>query len=72
MKPKIGNVIENKNGLYVITQITNGVVSDTVKLEDYIVNNAVVQEDEEWKTLKEVIERRCNMYLKSGVEIIKE
>ncbi len=72
MSVKVGNVIENKSGLHVITQITNGIVVDTEKLEDYIIRNAVVQEDGEWKTLKEVIERRCEMYLKSGIKVIKE
>ena len=72
MSVKIGNVIENKNGLFVITQISNGVVSDTERLEDYIAKNAFVQEDGEWKTIAEVIERRSNMYLKSGINVIKE
>ena len=72
MTVKIGNVIENKNGLHVITQITNGTVADTEKLEDYIARNALVQEDGEWKTINEVIKERSDMYLKSGIEIIKD
>lgn len=47
MSIKIGNVIKNDTGSYVITQITNGIVSDTEKLEDYIVKNAVVKDDGE-------------------------
>lgn len=72
MTVKIGNVIENKNGLHVITQITNGTVADTEKLEDYIARNALAQEDGEWKTINEVIKERSDMYLKSGIEIIKD
>lgn len=72
MVSKVGNVIENKSGLHVITEVINGIISDTEKLEEYVTNNALVQEDGEWKTIKEVIERRCTMYLKSGIKIIKE
>ncbi|MCP1159317.1 hypothetical protein [Bacillus infantis] len=72
MAVKIGNVIKNKHGLFVITNVTDGVISHTEKLEDFISKNAIVKEDGEWKTLKDVIQRRSEMYLKSGVEIIKE
>lgn len=72
MTVKIGNVIENKNGFIVITQITNGTVANTEKLEDYIARNALIQEDGEWKTINEVIKKRSDMYLKSGIEVIKD
>lgn len=69
---KVGNVIKNKSGLYVITRITNRNVSETEELEKYIIRNAMVKEDDEWKTISEVIAKRCLMYLDSGIEIIEE
>jgi len=71
MTIKVGNVIKNKNGLYVISEVLNGEVLDTEKLDDFIIKNALVQEDGEWKTIEEVIKRRSDMYLKSGIEVIK-
>lgn len=72
MKAEIGNVIENSSGMHVITQVTNGVVSDTEKLEDYITKNALVEVEGEWVTIQDVIQTRCRMYLKSGIKVIKE
>lgn len=72
MTVKVGNVIKNKNGLFVITQVENGTVLDTESIEDYIINNAFVVEDGERKTIQEVIQRRSDMYLKSGIQIITE
>lgn len=72
MTVKVGNVIKNKNGLFVITQVENGTVLDTESIEDYIINNAFVVEDGERKTIQEMIQRRSDMYLKSGIQIITE
>lgn len=72
MTVKVGNVIKNKHGLFVITQVENGTVLDTESIEDYIINNAFVVEDGERKTIQEVIQRRSDMYLKSGIQIITE
>ena len=68
---KIGDIIENKHGLFVITKLTHGIVSDTEKLEDYIVKNAFVKVDNEWITIQDVIQNRCKMYLESDIDIIK-
>lgn len=67
---KVGNVIVNKSGKHVITRITNGVVTETVELERYIIKNAMVMVGDEWVTLESIINQRCDMYLKSGIEII--
>lgn len=72
MTVKVGNVIKNKQGLFVITQVENGTVLDTESIEEYIINNAFVVEDGERKTIQEVIQRRSDMYLKSGIQIITE
>jgi|GEM_PF-2573645 len=72
LKAKIGDVIESSSGSHVITQVSNGVVSDTERLEDYIAKNALVEVGGEWVTIQEVIQTRCRMYLKSGIEVIKE
>jgi len=72
LKAKIGNVIENSSGMHVITQVTNGVVSDTEKLEDYIAKNALIEVEGEWVTIQDVIQTRCRMYLMSGIKLIKE
>lgn len=67
---KVGNVIVNKSGKHVITRITNGVVTETVELERYIIKNAMVMVGDECVTLESIINQRCDMYLKSGIEII--
>jgi len=72
MTVKIGDIVDNKNGFFVITEIENGVATSVATLEDYIRKNALVQEDGEWKTINEVIQRRSDLYLKSGIKIIKE
>lgn len=72
MKAEIGNVIENSSGMHVITQVINGVVSDTERLEDFIARNALVEVGGEWVAIHDVIQTRCRMYLKSGIKVIKE
>lgn len=71
MGVQVGNVIEKEDGLHVITEITNGVISRTEKLEDYIMRVTFIHEYGEYRTIKEIIEKRCEMYLKSGIKIIK-
>ena len=72
MSVKIGSVIKSTLGLYVVTHITDGMISKTEKLEDFIAKNTLVKEGGEWKTINEVVEKRCDMYLNSGIEIIEE
>lgn len=60
---KIGSIISNENGLYVITEIVNGQVVSTEKLEDYIIKNVYVGFDGSLRTLKEIVDFHCDKYI---------
>jgi hypothetical protein len=68
---KVGAVISNKRGLWVITQIANGTIVDTEPLESFISNNVVLEFDGERRTISEIIQIHCGEYLSKN-EVIKE
>lgn len=70
--PKVGNIIKNRAGYWIITQVDQGVVNGTERLEDFIAKCTIVKDGEEFVTIQSVIEDRCDDYLNSGVEIISE
>lgn len=63
MRAKVGNVINNKSGLYIITAVIDGNIAATEKLEDYICRNSLIEDNGELKTIESVIQERCRLYL---------
>lgn len=68
---KVGDVIVNKTGRYVISKVAHGQVVDTERLEDFIVENVSIPYNGEHRTIKEIIEIESNEHLKI-VETIHE
>lgn len=68
---KLGSIIKNKRGLWVVTQVdSNGELIDCEHIDDFIIENAVVVDLRgEHRTIKEIIEERKEHYL-SNNEII--
>jgi hypothetical protein len=61
---KIGTVVQTKeNGLLVITDFENGQVKRFEKLEDYIADVVVVKFNDEYRTIKEVLDMCCEEYV---------
>ncbi|MBL4951105.1 hypothetical protein JK635_02470 [Neobacillus sp. YIM B02564] len=68
---KIGTVIVNDTGNHVVTETTNGYVTKTEPLEQFISRSVIVEYKGECKTLREIIEIHCDEYL-SKCTIIEE
>lgn len=60
---EIGDIIQNKSEVHVVTQITNGVVTDTERLVDYISKSVVVNFEGEMLTLHEIIQFKSGEYV---------
>lgn len=62
---KVGNVIKNNSGIWVITKTDEkGAILDFEYIDDFICNNAVVVDlHGEHKTIREIIEERKEIYL---------
>lgn len=67
----IGDVVKFKDGLYVVTETTNGRASEWWELRDYIAKNAFIQVDDEWVTIQSIIDKRCDMFLSDKTIIDK-
>lgn len=61
---KVGTVVKTKeNGLLVITEMNNGKVNRFEKLEDYISSIILVKFNDEYKTIKEILDICCEAYV---------
>lgn len=70
---KVGNVIKNKHGLWVVTHVdSSGDLLDCKHIDDFICDNAVVVDtNRERRTIREIIEERKRLYLIENKIIIE-
>lgn len=67
---KVGAIISRGEDLFVITQITNGTISQKVPIKEFVSRNSVIEYKGEFKTLNEIIEIHCDDYILRN-ELIK-
>lgn len=61
---KVGSVIKNKHGLWVVTEVENGELVASEHIDDFIIDNAIVVDLRgKHKTIREIIEERKELYL---------
>lgn len=61
--PRIGDVIKIDDGLFVVTEMINEVVTGAQELEKYIIQNTMINVGDRHITLKEVIEEQSELFL---------
>jgi hypothetical protein len=66
---KVGSVISQDDKLYVITEINNH-FPKMERLEDFVSRHVIIEYDGEHRTLQEIIDIHCDIYL-AGKEIIR-
>lgn len=64
---KVGNVIKNKYGMWVITQIVDGEVVDVQDIDNWICDVSIIEESNgEYKTIRQIVEERKRLYLEKA------
>lgn len=62
---KVGDVIADDRGLWVIKEMIGNVVTKIELLEAYVTRNMMLPFNGELKTMKEIIDIHCNEYIRS-------
>lgn len=65
---KVGEVNVEDGKANVIVEIRSDVSYTTIPLEKYVMRNTTIKVDEEYLTIEELINERCEIYM-NGVEV---
>lgn len=61
---EIGTVLINSdNEKFVVTEVTDGVITEKKRLEDYVASTVLVRIGDEMKSIKSIVDHYSNGYL---------
>lgn len=63
---KLGDVIQDSDNLYVVTELENDQVTRRELLRDYISKVVIVKVGNEYKQINEVLDEFCDEYLRKN------